>query len=108
MTTETGGAVEKARNFSAETNHTNVTSTLVYGVQWDAVMKWISEDKDLKGYLIDSTGKGNYSDSNSTNNPAKTGEVNTYQMKNIYDLAGNVSEWTMEAGNTDLRSYRGR
>ena len=106
-TSELGGAVEKARNFSTESGHTNVTSTLVYGVQWDAVMRWISEDGDLARYLTNSDGKGNYYDNDSTNNPAKTGAVDNYQLKNIYDMAGNVWEWTMEADSTAYRVNRG-
>ena len=104
MTDETGGAVEKARNFDTQSGHTNVTSTLVYGVQWDAVMRWISKDDNLKGYLTDSSDIGNYSGSFNS----KTGSNDKYQMKHIYDLAGNVSEWTMEANSTSDRVNRGR
>ena len=43
---------------------------------------------------------GNYSNSGS---PAKTGANDNYQTKNIYDLAGNVGEWTME--NYNLNNY---
>ena len=103
MSDETGGAVEKARNFSTQSGHENVTSTLVYGVQWDAVMRWISEDVDLAGYLTDSTGKGNYNKSNAI----PTGSNPEYQLKNIYDIAGNVWEWTMEASSTRSRVRRG-
>ena len=106
-TSELGGAVEKSRSFSTQSGHTNVTSTLVYGVQWDAVMRWISKDENLKGYLTDSTGKGNYKDADDTNNPAKTGSEPTYQLKNIYDIAGNVSEWTMEAVSSIYQVNRG-
>ena len=102
-TLELGGAVEKARSFSSESGHTNVTSTLVYGVQWDAVMRWISEDENIAGYLTDSRGKGNYN----TSSTIPTGSNPEYQLKNIYDMAGNVWEWTMEAGSTGGRVYRG-
>ena len=101
---ETIGAVEKARNFDTQSGHTNVTSTLVYGVQWDAVMRWISKDDNLKGYLTDSSDIGNYSAILNS----KTGSNDKYQMKHIYDLAGNVLEWTMEASSTGNRVYRGR
>ena len=94
---ETGGAVEKARNFDTQNGHTNVSSTLLYSVQWDAVMRWLSngteEEQEL---LVNSKNKGNYYDNDDTNNPAKTGAVDSYQIKNIYDLAGNISELTME------------
>ena len=94
MEKETGGAVEKARNFDTQSGHTNITSTLIYGVQWDAVMRWISENDSLKGYLTNSTGKGNYASSG----VIKTGSNENYQVKNIYDMAGNMWEWTTETG----------
>ena len=65
-------------------------------------MRWISKDNSLKGYLTDSTGKGNYS-----GNLIKTGSNENYEMKNIYDMAGNVIEWTMESYDTNYRVYRG-
>lgn len=102
---ESGGAVEASRNMAVDNNYTSVKSTLCYGVQWDAVMRWISKDESLSEYLTDSTGKGNYSDS--TNNLAKSGAVEDYQMKNIFDMAGNVWEWTMESHSTDRKIYRG-
>ena len=102
-TSELGGAVEKARNFSTQSGHTNVTSTLVYGVQWDAVMRWISEDGDLARYLTNSDGKGNYN----TESSIPTGSNVEYQLKNIYDIAGNVWEWTMEANSPGYRVLRG-
>ena len=109
MMDETGGAVEKARDFDTKSGHTNVTSTLVYGVQWDAVMRWLSRGTPQEqGWLTDSTGKGNYNDNDDSNNPDKTGINDDYQMKNIYDLAGNASEWTMEADSTYRRVCRGR
>ena len=97
MTDETGGAVEKARGMYPG------KSTLCYGVQWDAIMRWISKDTSLVQYLKESTGKGNYGASN----PIPTGSVEKYQMKKIYDMAGNVREWTMEAYITGNRVSRG-
>ena len=93
MTDETGGAVEEAREMYPG------KSTLVYGVQWDAIMRWISKDSILSQYLTNSTVKGNYNNSN----PITTGSNPAYQIKNIYDMAGNVWEWTMEAYNTYSR-----
>ena len=93
------------------TNNTGVKSTLIYGVQWDAIMRWMKEIENTKAspenkYILDSTGMGNYSDSDDTNNPAATG-TNNYEVKNIYDMAGNVLEWTMEAYSTSNRVDRG-
>ena len=112
----TGGAVELSRNFANVKNYKTVTSTLIYGVQWDAVMKWMENvsnpNVEGKTYIQDSTGLGWY-DNNSGGNPQKTGidigEENkgSNQVKKIYDLAGNVNEWTMESYNTNSRVTRG-
>ena len=39
--------------------------------------------------------------------PTITGSNANYAAKNIYDLGGNVAEWTMEARNDNSRVYRG-
>ena len=103
------GAIEQARYFDTLKGYTSVTSTLCYGVQWDAALnyidpKYITEAEaigkpscDETSYVRDSTGKGNYKDDDSTNDPAQTGSKEKYKIKNIYDLAGNVTEWTMES-----------
>ena len=114
----TGGAVELSRNFANAKNYKTVTSTLIYGVQWDAVMKWMENvnNPNIEGktYIQDSTGMGWYSDNyNSGNSDHKTGidigEENkgSNQVKKIYDLAGNVYEWTMESCYTNSRVHRG-
>ena len=112
------GAIEQARYFATLKEYTSVTSTLCYGVQWDAVMNYIDPNYITNAeigtpnctedsYVKDSTGKGNYVDSDFNNNPGQTGAKEEYQIKNIYDLAGNVSEWTMESMNTNNRIIRG-
>ena len=115
------GAIELARNFDTENNYTTVTSTLCYGVQWDSIMRWMEEIEnpnaittDLTKYIQDSTGMGWYSDNYQNGNPDyKTGiDINEgrNKIKNIYDLAGNVREWTMESTKytSNMRVYRGR
>ncbi len=101
------GAIELSRNFYIENEYTSVTSTLIYGVQWDAVMKWMENipnpNVEGKTYIQDSTGMGHYDTSSSTT----TGSNVNYAVNNIYDLAGNVAEWTMESCNTRSRVGRG-
>ena len=109
------GAVEQARYFDSRYANQSVVSTLCYSVQWDAALNFIdpnyitnatigtpacSEDS----YVRDSTGQGNYLDDDSTNNPGNTG---LYVKNNIYDLAGNVEEWTMESYGPIHRVTRG-
>ena len=116
MDDETGGAVQLARSFAGENGYKTVTSTLCYGVQWDAIMRWMKDVPNLTEgkYVEESTGMGWYSDNysnDSTGNPDhKTGidlDGGKNEVKKIYDLAGNVYEWTMESYNADNRVSRG-
>ena len=86
------GAVYLAKNFASQHNYTSVTSTLTYGCQWDAMCRYIGDSQ------------------RTTPKKSKlelTGSVSTDVSKNIYDLAGNCKEWTMEARNTNYRVLRG-
>ena len=112
MTDETGGAVEVARGMYNKEKGNSVTSTLIYGVQWDAIMRWMQDVPNLTGgkYVEDSTGMGWYSDNASGNETHQTGidvDGGKNKVKNIYDLAGNVWEWTIECCDTNCRVCRG-
>ena len=75
-----------------------VQTGLLTGKAWDTVCHWIKSDDELK----DSRTYGNYYNSLA---PAKensgikrtAGFNENWKVKNIYDLAGNVGEWTSEA-----------
>ena len=100
------------------------TSSLMFGVQWDLVLKYLetkgTAQADLK---TNSTNWGNYANNlwNITNENSKyapngsgwtsgaygkkdsnksvllsTGASETFSKQGIYDLAGNVWEWTLE------------
>ena len=104
------GAIELARNFDTANEYKTVTSTLCYGVQWDATLKWI--DPDYTGFAKDSSGMGWYSGvsgnaEHKTGIDLKEGDSVKNMTKKIYDLAGNVYEWTMESYNTAGRVGRG-
>ena len=86
----------------------NVTSSMIWGSQWDATLRWMynSGNEEKKEYTYDSTGKGNYKGTNG-NIPIATGSIDAYAVNNIYDMAGNVFDWTIEAYNTYSRVTRG-
>ena len=101
-------------------DESSVKSGLVTGKAWDRTCHFISDYKIKVGgveetiSLTDSRKYGNYGDAIS---PANTGTYTQYQKqaagandnwktKNIYDLAGNVWEWTYE-GYGSRRIYRG-
>ena len=102
-----------------------VSSHMIWGSQWDQIMIWIKDVKNpLAGesnryFILDSTNMGNYlnteikDEENTTIKRAgeafrfKAGELAGTKVNNIYDLAGNVWEWTMEANFTTLRTVTG-
>ena len=96
---------KKAKRIAA---NSNVSSSMIWGSQWDATMRWMynSGNEEKKKYTYDSTGKGNYNGTNG-NKPIATGSIETYAVNNIYDMAGNVFDWTIEVFSVDSRVDRG-
>lgn len=92
------GAMERSKLMYEESEKYGIVSTLIYGVQWDAALKFIGDD----AYYKDSANAGNYSDK-----LAKSGSNEAYARKNIYDMAGNLSEHTMESFRITSKVSRG-
>ena len=95
------------------TNSTNTRSSMIWGSQWSQILIWMKNEPNTSGgyYITNSVGMANlgisgvddgYSD---TSNPAATG---CFEVRNIYDLAGNIRDWTLEANsNTDRVLFGG-
>ena len=80
-----------------------VQTGLITGTAWDTVCHWIKSDDELK----DSRTYGNYNNSlspaNENSGTKRTaGFSENWKVKNIYDLAGNVWEWTSEVISSDF------
>ena len=95
---------------SKKLHNDSVVSSMIYYSQWDAIMTWMSdvENPNVDGayYINISTGMGHYCyneeyDLITEEAPIKTGSNDNYKVKNIYDLAGNMNEWTQRAGSED-------
>ena len=104
--------------------NTNVETGMIWGNQWDRTLMWLIEtgSKTKEQIADDSTSWGNYynatfeyvnsSGSTATKNEGSstripTGSAEYTKANNIYDLAGNVRDWTMEASSTGNRVCRG-
>ena len=103
--------------------NTNVVTGMIWGNQWDRTLMWLIEtgSKTKEQITDDSTSWGNYKNatfeyvnrgSTATKNENSsrripTGNAEYTKANNIYDLAGNVYDWTMEASSTNYRVIRG-
>ena len=87
-----------------------VQSMMITGAQYDQIMIWMRNETNpnVSGeyYILDSTGMGWYSDVSSYE-VTTTGSNNAYAVKKVFDLAGNVYEWTSEAYPASSRAGRG-
>lgn len=101
----------------------NVKTSMIFGCLWDETLQWLVESGN-KTYadLVDSSSWGNYKNTqieykkNSTETAIKnadeglsipTGSAEISKTNNIYDLAGNRYEWTLESNGNNLRRLRG-
>ena len=87
------------------------TSSLLTGAAWDRTLGWIYEtgNKTEMQIVGDSKDWGNYNDDtfSGTTGLINTGSKEETKANNIYDLAGNVWEWTTEAMLPDYQVSRG-
>ena len=115
-------AQQKSYSKLALGSTTATISSMVWGSQWDQIMIWMRNVKNERVttngnyFVINSVGYGNYGSisgaesydtATSTSSPAVTGSSDYFKVKNIYDLAGNVYDWTLEAYNTSARVHKG-
>ena len=77
----------------------NVRTHLTYGAEYDSVLAWLikSGAKTLDEVVRNSSDWGNYVDwDDETRKVMPTGSSEKWCANRIYDLAGNVDEWTQE------------
>ena len=77
--------------------NTNVGTGMIWGCQWDRTLIWLIESKNrTKSQICDSTDWGNTAGVGSA--LKATGYSEDWKTANIYDLLGNINEWTIESG----------
>lgn len=87
-----------------------VKSHLTFGAEDDSVLEWFIKTgcKTYAEIAMDSTEWGNYW--NTEESPwkvVKTGSREEWCVNNIYDIGGNVDEWTQEMFGSSYRVVRG-
>ena len=102
----------------------NIQPNLIYGCLWDETIQWLvdSGEKTVEEIGSDSTAWGNYKNNTfeyttelggmttkAENGYAiiPTGSTEVTKANNIYDIAGNMYEWTAEARGSSSRRLRG-
>ena len=102
----------------------NIQPNLIYGCLWDETIQWLvdSGEKTVEEIGSDSIAWGNYSNNTFEYTTASggmatkaegretripTGSAEVTKANNIYDIAGNMFEWTAEASGSNGRRFRG-
>lgn len=88
----------------------DVTSCIVSGAAFDTMLRWIvkSGAKTREEVVDNSTSWGNYWNTpNSPKGVMPTGSNENWCVCNIYDIAGNVDEWTSEKNGSLYHVLRG-
>lgn len=91
-------------------NNEEVKSHLIFGVEYDSVLEWFikTEVKTFAEIAENSTEWDNHWNArNFTSKVVKTGSREERCTNNIYDLSGNVDEWTQEQNGSSYCVVRG-
>ena len=94
----------KEKKYATQLSGTKIKSNMIYGSQWDATMRWFAKSKDnnVSTYPVNAQNGVNASFSGNRKSTGSVGSVN-----NIYDMAGNVYDWTAESYSSNYRVLRG-
>ena len=94
----------KEKKYATQLSGTKIKSNMIYGSQWDATMRWFAKSKDnnVSTYPVNAQNGVNASFSGNRKSTGSVGSVN-----NIYDMAGNVYDWTVELHSSNNRVLHG-
>ena len=93
------GLYEKQKNYASANDISSiVTSSMIWGSQWDAMLNWMLTNDDEKEKVTANSKSHTLTTTGSTPNDV---------INNIYDLGNNLFEWTLEAYSNNKRARRG-
>ncbi len=94
----------KQKKYATQLSGIKIKSNMIYGSQWDATMRWFAKSKDnnVSTYPVNAQNGVNANFSGSRKSTGSVGSVN-----NIYDMAGNVYDWTVELHSSNNRVLHG-
>ncbi len=92
------GMYDKQKKFTNDAD--KMQSSMIWGSQYDAMLNWMQSGSQAE--KINGTTNGNHSKV-----LKNTGATETDVINNIYDLEGNLFEWTLEAHHDKYRAKRG-
>ena len=97
------GMYDKQKKYASNNEIDSVVgSSMIWGSQYDAMLNYaLTNDKDKVKVTAKTNAEYNLK------KPLKTGETPDDKILNIYDLEGNLCEWTLEANSTNARIGRG-
>ena len=101
-------AETKATEISTVQEYTTATTKLVSSYAWDTALDFIQKvnsDNEYNDYATSSP-EGNYSETNYGNGLIRTGQ--TTPVSNIYDMGGNLWEYTTESNSNEISPFVNR
>ena len=102
------GLYTRQKSFASDNNIAGVVSSqMIWGCQYDAMMNWMAEDSSIDVTSYPPKTGTSYNSSRITGATIKSNTSINDKIKNIYDLTGNSVEWTQEAIYQYSRGSRG-
>ncbi len=102
------GLYDSQRNSNVKGNGDYIQTNMIWGQQWDAMIACFDNTNQVytstSVETLSTSGEQNSGQAKYTYN----GETISDDIYNIYDLRGNLAEWSAEAFNIDRRVNRGR
>ena len=95
------GLYTKEKAYTGTNN--SVQSSMIWGSQYDAILNWIISSNSTDKEKVIKSGNAPHD----LNNIYESGTQKNDKINNIYDLEGNLYEWTLEANTSDFRVLRG-